>query len=350
MQAGCRAGVSSDAGRLEFSRTWRFNSTSTNASGDLTTALGLPTYLLPVSPFDDSHGELYTAEVLFQAHEVFQGVPGQNGAGGGGACQGGASFWYGGNPSRPFFGDGGGGGNGGQAGERLKWEFFVQGRHVFEAGLQAEEAGLSSASYVAPSTRQCGKGLCAKTGRATGICEAVCRNETAAELTTLSWEPSAGSDQSQLMSTLCMYEMTGEFEEALVTLEVNLTLVYHFQPRAEAPRLPPSSPSPRLPGKSGAPSDLPAMPPPPSSSSPPTPPVFPSPPALPAVHGFLPGSTVAVTDVLPALAFALVVGVMCCCRFGRQRALRRALEPTQLVEMTAEPTGGPSKYTWQIDR
>ena len=135
--------TTSDAGRLEFSRTWRFNSTSTNASGDLTTALGLPTYLLPVSPFDDSHGELYTAEVLFQAHEVFQGVPGQNGAGGGGACQGGASFWYGGNPSRPFFGDGGGSGNGGQAGERLKWEFFVQGRHVFEAGLQAEEPHCS---------------------------------------------------------------------------------------------------------------------------------------------------------------------------------------------------------------
>ena len=40
--------------------------------------------------------------------------------------------------------------------------------------------------------------------RATGMCEAVCRNETAAELTALSWQPSGQSDQSQLASTLCM--------------------------------------------------------------------------------------------------------------------------------------------------
>ena len=73
-----------------------------------------------------------------------------------------------------------------------------------DPNLQAEEAGLSSASYVAPSTRQCGMGLCAMAGRATGICEAVCRNETAAELTGLSWQPSGQSDQSQLSSTLCM--------------------------------------------------------------------------------------------------------------------------------------------------
>jgi hypothetical protein len=164
MQDGCRAGVASgarktsrrpghsptpspspsptltaDASRLEFSRTWRFNSTSTNASGNLTNALGLPIYLLPVVPFNGAHGDLYTAEVLFQAREEFQGVPGQNGGGGGGACQGSASFWYGGNRSRPFFGDGGGGGSGGQGGERLRWEFSVQGRHVFEAGLQAVE-------------------------------------------------------------------------------------------------------------------------------------------------------------------------------------------------------------------
>ena len=254
MQQGCHAGVASgaqqksslpsrsqpspsthlllnsDAGRLEFSRTWRFNSTSTNVSGNLSNALGLPIYVLPVAPFNASHGELYTAEVLFQAHEVFQGVPGSKGGGGGGACQGSASFWYGGNRSRPFFGDGGGGGNGGQAGERLRWEFSVHGRHVFEAGLQAdeprfspapdpdadpriltltpnlqaEEAGLSSASYEAPSTRQCGMGLCAMASRATGMCEAVCGNESAAELTALSWQPSGQSDQSQLASTLCM--------------------------------------------------------------------------------------------------------------------------------------------------
>ena len=37
-----------------------------------------------------------------------------------------------------------------------------------------------------------------------GMCEAVCRNETAAELTALSWQPSGQSDQSQLASTLCM--------------------------------------------------------------------------------------------------------------------------------------------------
>ena len=333
------AGVASDAGRLEFSRTWRFNSTNTNASGTVPNALGLPLYVLPVAPFNGSHGDLYTAEVFFQAHEVFQGVPGQNGGGGGGACQGSASFWYGGNRSRPFFGDGGGGGNGGQAGERLRWEFSVQGRHVFEAGLQAEEAGLSSASYASPRTRQCGMGLCAMAGRATGICEAVCRNETAAELTTLSWQPSAKSDQSQLTSTLCMYEMTGEFEEVLVTLEVNLSLVYHFQPRAQAPRLPPS---PQLPG--GPPPQTttsPPLPPVPQVSSPVIPPpVLPSPspsppspsprtpqspPAFPTVPGSLPGNTassVAVTDVLPAVCFALVVGVMCCCRLGRQSRVK----------------------------
>ena len=168
MQQGCHAGVASgaqqksslpshsqpspsthlllnsDAGRLEFSRTWRFNSTSTNASGNLSNALGLPIYVLPVAPFNASHGDLYTAEVLFQAHEVFQGVPGSKGGGGGGACQGSASFWYGGNRSRPFFGDGGGGGNGGQAGKRLTWEFSVHGRHVFEAGLQADEPRFST--------------------------------------------------------------------------------------------------------------------------------------------------------------------------------------------------------------
>ena len=169
MQQGCHAGVASgaqqksslpshsqpspsthlllnsDAGRLEFSRTWRFNSTSTNASGNLSNALGLPIYVLPVAPFNASHGDLYTAEVLFQAHEVFQGVPGSKGGGGGGACQGSTSFWYGGNRSRPFFGDGGGGGNGGQAGKRLTWEFSVHGRHVFEAGLQADEPRFSPA-------------------------------------------------------------------------------------------------------------------------------------------------------------------------------------------------------------
>ena len=57
--------LNSDADRLEFSRTWRFNSTSTNASGNLSNALGLPIYVLPVAPFNASHGELYTAEVLF---------------------------------------------------------------------------------------------------------------------------------------------------------------------------------------------------------------------------------------------------------------------------------------------
>ena len=202
MQDGCHAGVASDASRLEFSRTWRFNSTNNTASDNH--ALGLPVYVLPAFSFNSSLGDLYTAEVLFQAHEVFHGVSGQNGGGSGGACQGSASFWYGGNRSRPFLGDGGGGGNGGPAGERLKWEFSVQGRHVFEAGLEAEEVALASASYAAPSTRQCSKGVCDMAGHATGICEAVCRNESSAELTALSWQPSAKSEQGQVSPTLCM--------------------------------------------------------------------------------------------------------------------------------------------------
>ena len=276
--------LNSDADRLEFSRTWRFNSTSTNASGNLSNALGLPIYVLPVAPFNASHGELYTAEVLFQAHEVFQGVPGSKGGGGGGACQGSASFWYGGNRSRPFFGDGGGGGNGGQAGKRLTWEFSVHGRHVFEAGLQADEPRFStppltptltleSSPWPKPAGRRGGAVFRILRGaeHAAVWHGAVCHGEQGhrhvrgrvrererggADSTLMAavWaerSKPAGVDavhvsgsrraaptawpapycanraasERALSSSRRRYEMTGEFEEVLVTLEVPWALV-----------------------------------------------------------------------------------------------------------------------------
>ena len=152
--------------------------------------------------------------------------------------------------------------------------------------------------------------------------------------------------------------MTGEFKEVLVTLEVNLSLVYHFERVVGAPRLPPSpqlggGPPPVAPPSARL--GLPAMPLPLLPPSLPPPPVFPpllppspsprtprSPPAFPIVgkeNGAQPASavgSVGVAAVLPAVA--LVLGILCCCRFGRrsQRALESALRPKQLIEPVIE--------------
>ena len=367
--------MASDASRLEYSRSWRFN--ASNASVGIH-PLGLSIYSMPIEPFDSAEGDLYIAEVRFVAHTAFAGVASQAGGGGGGACQGSSSLWYGGSRAAPFLGDGGGGGNGGRPGEALYWEFNVDSRHAFEAGQQAEEAGLASASYEAPSERQCRRSACASPGEVTGLCERVCRNESAAALTALSWQPSTTSDNKKSAGTLCMYENTNPFDEAFVTLDVNLTLIYHFHPLPErspsapppvpppiptAPPTPPTAPPatpPALPphvpaGWPRMPPPQPRRPPPPGTPPPPCPPL--SPPVLPPLvtppsrpRPIAPpaspppptGEGAFAASNLPAVALAIVLvalgllgAVICYCRFGRRnkRALKRALQPKQLVEL-----------------
>ena len=156
--------------------------------------------------------------------------------------------------------------------------------------------------------------------------------------------------------------MTDAFEEVLVTLEVSLTLVYHFQPRAEIPR---ASPSPQLPGVPPVtppklPFDLPATPPSLPPASPPLPSVSPpTSPSLVALSPRIPRSPQATPGfgeqgegrgdlqtgrdgpaIAIAVLFAITVGLgaLCCCRFGRrsQRALKQALQPKQLIEPVVE--------------
>ena len=280
MQSGCEAGVGQDARTMVYSARWWASSSLTGLGRH---ALGARRYALSIAPLDASMGDLYTAQMHFSAVESFDGNLSSSGGSATGSCNGLSFFSYSGSQaSLPFHGGGGGTGGGGRPLQRVRWRFAVQETRTFEVSTAAEQAGLTTASYLRPAQRQCSSRRGCSRG-ATGICERVCANASAERLSELAWE---GSNES-----LCVFETEnaageGAFDTLLATLEVNLSWTYFYRPRA--PLTPPSWPLPEAPPSSPPP--LPSLPPhlPPQVEPPPSVPPPRTPPHEWHVHSALP--------------------------------------------------------------
>lgn len=281
MSADCRGGVGLAASTARYERRWQWRTTNTTVGRH---ALGLPSFPLDIEPLDADEGTIYVAEMRMDLLATFDGVAGSGGGGSSGSCAGDAAFAYGGELSpTPFYGDGGGTGGGGRPGERVHWQFRVQARHVLEVSNVAEQAGLSTASYIDPALRQCDSRACG--ARPFGICERVCRNETAGELSGLAWVGVGASAGNASALPMCSYEVPANegdaaavppFESLTASLDVNLSFTYRFR-AIPSPPLPPLSPP--LPPQSPPPTPSP-VPLSPSPCPPPAPRV-PAPPASP---------------------------------------------------------------------
>lgn len=322
MQRGCNNGVAADAGSIGYTASWSLNATNTSMGVH---PLGLAEYSLAIAPFDASLGRLYVAEMRFDVRVSFDGKLSSAGGGSGGACQGAAAFAYGDSAATPaFFGSGGGSGAGGMPSERVRWDFEMHERQVFEPSDESEVAGLSSASYAEPRERQCsGRGGSGCAGLPTGVCVAACRNESVAPLTRLTWAPS-WPDGAAKPPTMCSYDTVNEagvrsFDTLLASLEASLTFTYRYRAPPPPPLTPPGPPTQ-----------------PPAPAAPPLLGIGASPPPPPLLEGV--GGVVTVI-AMGLSALVVVVGVVgsallvlrSCC--GPRLTARQALQPTKLLEL-----------------